>query len=299
MTEPGSRGFMHYVRAAFLLPGNVMTFLGCVMGSLALPDPPAFIALLVAAEAVFLGGLASSSKFQLAVDAREHTPEDPAATAAADWRTLLDGLPNDAATRFARLRARCHEMRRLANAVQREGDPTASVAGSLRTSGLDTLLWGFLRLLRHHAALQHLLMGLDRADLDARVRSAQDELARAQAAGDERLARSHQERLATTQARLDYHDRTARDAGFLRAELDRVEEKILALSEMAVNQHDPNVLSAEIDAAASSMQATESSLSTLSLGAPLPTPGPVPAILDDGGPLAPGRTAPSARTPQR
>jgi hypothetical protein len=187
-------------------------------------------------------------------------------------------------------------MRRLARTVQRGDDPAADVVGSMRTSGLDTLLWAFLRLLRHHAALNQLLAGLDRADLDARVRAAQADLQSATAAGDERLVRSHQERLATTQSRLDYHDRTARDADFLRVELDRVEEKILALSEMAVNQHDPNVLSAEIDAAASSMQATESSLSTLSLGTPMTTPGPAPAILDApmseaSGPLARARQA--------
>ena len=296
----GDHSFLDYLKAAFLLPGNVMVFAGAVLGAAFSPEPAGFLAIVTAAEAVYLGGLTSLPRFRLAIDARRAraggATDATAATADDSWRAMLDALPGAALMRFDRLRSRCRDMRRLARAVQRSDESTADVVGSVRTSGLDQLRWGFLRLLQHHATLERLLSELDRAELAARVEAIRADLARATEAKDERLARSHQERLTTTQARLDYYDRTARDAEFLRVELDRVEEKILALSEMAVNQHDPNVLSAEIDAAASSMQATESSLSTLALGAPAGISGPAPAILD--APVAQPTSGPLARPRQ-
>lgn len=301
--DSGERPFLDYAKAAFLLPGNVMVFGGAVLGAIFSPEPAGFLALVAAAEAIFLGGLTALPRFRLAIDARARAGRPAADAQAADdsWRAMLGALPPDGLARFERLRARCRDMRRLARTVQSADQSTADVVGSLRTSGLDQLLWGFLRLLQHHAALQRLLSELDRPELDARVAAIRADLARATEAKDERLVRSHQERLTTTQARLDYYDRTARDADFLRAELDRVEEKILALSEMAVNQHDPNVLSAEIDAAASSMQATETSLTTLNLGASAPSTAAAPSILDapDGDPTADaplsGLASPGAR----
>ena len=281
-SSSGERSFFSYLKAAFLLPWNTMIFGGAVLGAAFSPDPAAFMAMVVAVEGLYLAGLTAHPRFRTAIDAQgrgDRTAET--ATAADDsWRGLLATLPPDALVRFERLRNRCRDMRHLARAVQRADESTADVVGSLRTTGLDQLLWGFLRLLQHHAALQRLLGELSRTDLAERVRSVQADLARATEAKDERLMHSYQERLSTTQTRLDYYDRTARDAEFLRVELDRVEEKILALSEMAVNQHDPNVLSAEIDAAAASMQATETSLTTLGIGVTPAVPATTPAILD-------------------
>ena len=281
-TGSGERPFLDYLKAAFRLPWNTMIFGGAMLGAAFSPDPAAFMAIVVAAEGLYLAGLTAHPRFRTAIDAQGRGESVTATSTTVDdsWRQMLATLPPESLARFERLRTRCREMRYLARAVQRADESTAEVVGSLRTTGLDQLLWGFLRLLQHHAALQRLLGELSRTDLADRVRSVQADLARATEAKDERLVRSYQERLSTTQTRLDYYDRTARDADFLRVELDRVEEKILALSEMAVNQHDPNVLSAEIDAAASSMQATETSLSTLGIGMTPAIPGTTPSILD-------------------
>ncbi|HET9002608.1 MAG TPA: hypothetical protein VFN39_01285 [Gemmatimonadaceae bacterium] len=276
--------FLEYVKAAFRIPGNVMIFGGSLIGALFSPDPMAFGALVLAVEGAYLGMLTAIPGFRLAIDARIAGAKAAEPPAPADWRAIATSLPAASAARFNRLRGRCLEMRRLAKAVQVADGQTSDVVGSLRTSGLDQLLWGFLRLLRQHAALEQLLQQLDPVALKARLAEIEKGLADATAAKDERLVASFTARRETAQARLDYHDRTRKDANFLAAELDRVEDKILALSEMAVNQHDPNVLSAEIDAAASSMQATESSLANLGIvSVATPSLG-VPEILD--GPTA-------------
>jgi hypothetical protein len=46
-------------------------------------------------------------------------------------------------------------------------------------------------------------------------------------------------------------------------ELDRIEGKIQALAEMAVNRQDPDFLSSQVDSAADSMRQTEKAVSEL------------------------------------
>jgi hypothetical protein len=46
-------------------------------------------------------------------------------------------------------------------------------------------------------------------------------------------------------------------------ELDRIEEKIQALAEVAVNRQDPDFLSSQVDSAADSMRQTEKAVSEL------------------------------------
>ena len=46
-------------------------------------------------------------------------------------------------------------------------------------------------------------------------------------------------------------------------ELDRIEEKIQALAEMAVNRQDPDFLTSQVDSAAESMRQTEKAVSEL------------------------------------
>jgi hypothetical protein len=294
-TSPDDGNFLEYVKAAFRIPGNIMFFGGALIGAAFSPDPLAFGALVVAAEGAYLGMLTALPKFRLGIDARIAGAKAAEPAAPADWRAIATGLPAASAARFSRLRSRCLEMRRLANVVQSADKQTADVVGSLRTSGLDQLLWGFLRLLRQHAALSQLLTQLDPAALKERLAEIDRGLASATAAKDERMIASYTARRETAQARVDYHDRTEKDANFLAAELDRVEDKILALSEMAVNQHDPEVLSAEIDAAATSMQATESSLANIGIST-ISTPSlGVPEILDGPSSTEPVITADPSR----
>ena len=52
-------------------------------------------------------------------------------------------------------------------------------------------------------------------------------------------------------------------AEFVTIELDRLEGKIQALAEMAVNRQDPDFLSSQVDSAADSMRQTEKAVSEL------------------------------------
>jgi hypothetical protein len=279
-SRPHRAGLAAYLRRAFTFHWNLGLLSAAIVGSLLSPWPDALLPLVGALEALYLGGLVGLPKFREAIDAETYAPErrDPAAPTVT---SLIAGLGIEAQKRFNALRQRCAEMQSLASQL-RGADAVGDVAGTMRTSGLNQLLWGFLRLLHHQAALSKLLASMDGEDIARKSKQIADGLARAREANDERLVRSFEERAGTAAARLEHYERTRKDVAFVSAELDRIEDKIQALSEMAVNQSDANALSTQIDATAASMQATESRLSEFQASsAVFPDLDSAPAILSD------------------
>jgi hypothetical protein len=63
--------------------------------------------------------------------------------------------------------------------------------------------------------------------------------------------------------RLDNYGRAKKNAEFVTIELDRIEGKIQALAEVAVNRQDPDFLTSQVDSAADSMRQTEKAVSEL------------------------------------
>jgi hypothetical protein len=210
---------------------------------------------------------------------------------------MLAGLPAAERARFERLHGRCLEMRKIAAGVRGAAGDHPGSAEDIRTPGLDRLLWLFLRLLVSRSALDRFLAAMDEKDLHARLAELRTKLASAQsgpgtpgsqAAGqaavgsnDERVIRSLQDSIASGELRLDNFARAKKNAEFVRIELDRIEGKIQALAEMAVNRQDPDFLSSQVDSAAESMRQTEKAVSELQhltgLGDQLEEP---PAILE-------------------
>jgi hypothetical protein len=95
------------------------------------------------------------------------------------------------------------------------------------------------------------------------VEETKQRLATAQTGGDERVIRSLQDSLADGELRLDNYRKSMKDAEFVAIELDRIETKIQALTEMAVSRQDPDNLSHQVTAAAESMQHTEDAVNRL------------------------------------
>jgi hypothetical protein len=176
---------------------------------------------------------------------------------------MLTGLPREARDRFERLHARCVEMRGIAAGVRGAAGDQGGTAEEIRTPGLDRLLWLFLRLLLSRTALDRFLQSIDGHDLTTKLEELKKSLAAAQGEGDERIVRSLQDSLAMAELRLDNFGRAKKNADFVSIELDRIEGKIQALAEMAVNRQDPDFLSSQVDSAAESMRQTEKTVSEL------------------------------------
>jgi hypothetical protein len=283
---PRSAGTGSYLKEAFLFRWNLLFFLGGTAAAALTPLAPVLLPLVGAGELAYLAGLISVPRFRAAIDAKWHAQrrgasDDAPVAPAVSLVTMLGGLPSDARTRFERLHARCLEMRGIAAGVRGAAGNQASAAEDIRTPGLDRLLWLFLRLLLSKTALDRFLKTMDGQEISGRLEELRKSLATAQASGDDRVVRSLQDSIAMGELRLDNFGKARKNAEFVSVELDRIEGKIQALAEMAVNRQDPDFLSSQVDSAAESMRQTEKAVSELQhltgLGEQLEEP---PAILE-------------------
>jgi hypothetical protein len=257
-----------YLREAFLFRWNLLLFGGGVAAAALTPLAAVLLPLVAAAEVTYLAGLVSIPRFRAAIDAKMHAktsggdaPAGPPAPPVS-LVTMLGGLPRDSRQRFERLHARCLEMRGIAAGVRGAAGETGA-GEEIRTPGLDRLLWLFLRLLLSRAALDRFLQTMNEQEITTRLAELRKNLATAQSGGDERVVRSLQDSIAMGELRLDNFSRAKKNADFVSIELDRIEGKIQALAETAVNRQDPDFLSSQVDSAAESMRQTEKAVSEL------------------------------------
>jgi hypothetical protein len=266
-TPPRGAGLTDYLKAAFFFRWNVLLFLGGLAGAAIAPLPDVTFPLVFAGELAYLAALTSLPRFRAAIDARVHAEQGtvPAAatTATPSLVVMLAGLPGELRQRFEQLHARCVEMRHLAVGVRGAAGRDAGSAEEIRTPGLDRLLWLFLRLLMSKNALDRFLKTMSIEEIHTRLEQLRKDLTAAQQAGDERIARSLQDSVAMAELRLDNYERAKKNAQFVTIELDRMESKIQALAEMAVNRQDPDLISTQVDSAAESMRQTEKAVSEL------------------------------------
>jgi hypothetical protein len=265
-------GIGDYLREAFLFRWNLLFFLGGTAAAALTPLAGVLLPLVAAGEMAYLAALVSVPRVRAAIDAMVHAQGAADATTPAALPPLppvtlismLSGLPADARVRFERLRARCLEMRGIAAGVHGAAGDAGAGPEDMRTPGLDRLLWLFLRLLVSKAALDRFLATMNAAEITTRLDELRKSLGHAQeAGGDERIAKSLQDSIAMGELRLENHDRAKKNAEFVSIELDRIEGKIQALAEMAVNRQDPDFLSSQVDSAAESMRQTEKAVSEL------------------------------------
>jgi hypothetical protein len=269
-SKKSGAGMPDYLREAFLFRWNLLLFLGGTAAAALTPVAPVLLPLVAAAEVTYLAGLVSIPRFRAAIDARIHAAgagarQTPARQPpAVSLVTMLTSLPADARARFERLHARCVEMRTIAAGVRGAAGDQAGGAEEIRTPGLDRLLWLFLRLLLSKAALDRFLQAMNEGEISKRLDELRKNLATAQSAGgDDRVVHSLQDSIASGELRLDNYGRAKKNAGFVSIELDRIEGKIQALAEVAVNRQDPDFLSSQVDSAADSMRQTEKAVTEL------------------------------------
>jgi hypothetical protein len=267
VTQPA--GMPGYLKEAFFFRWNLLFFVGGTAAAALTPLAPVLLPLVGAAELTYLAGLISVPRFRAAIDAKVHAAagartENAAPQAApVSLVSMLAGLPSESRSRFERLHARCLEMRGIAAGVRGAAGDQASSGEEIRTPGLDRLLWLFLRLLLSKAALDRFLRTMNEQEITSRLDELRKTLATAQSEKDERVIRSLQDSVAMGELRLDNFARARKNAEFVTIELDRIEGKIQALAEMAVNRQDPDFLSSQVDSAAESMRQTEKAVSEL------------------------------------
>lgn len=306
MAEPKKAGMLRYLKEAFLFKWHLLFLGGAAAGAVLTGRPDIALPVVAAAEVVYLAGLTTLPRFQAAIDAKARNEErggsttrepDPANTVNARDRILevLKSLTEDRRSRFLRLRARCVEMTRIANAVRGETHDASGASKELRTPALDRLLWVFLRLLLSEQAIERFLKAADEAsidksvtDLKVRRKKRADSVGEANQA-DDKIVRSLDDSIATAELRKDNIEKSKHNMEFVQAELDRLENKIQAVTEMAVGHSDPDEMSSRIDAISDGISQTEATIRELQQITGVGSADATPSILDTD--LSPQRLA--------
>src|SRR4051812_48730210 len=111
-----------YLKRAFMYRWNLLAFFGAAGAAMLSPIPDAAMALVAAGELVYLTGLISHPRFRQAVEAETYKLTTPqSATPATGGRSVQDivaHFPPADRQRFEQLRARCLEMRSIAQGVR-------------------------------------------------------------------------------------------------------------------------------------------------------------------------------------
>ncbi len=256
-------GFMKYVQAAFLWRWNLLAFGAGVIFAYLSGQPDVVLPLIAAGEIGYLGMLSTRPRFRKAIDARKYSQAAEVNTDEV-LKQMRASLKPEAWQRFESLRNRCLTLEQLAQQFRGIQSTKQTTVKDFQTNSLERLLWMFLKLLYSLDALNLFLRGTNRVELAKQFESSEKELKAAQESQrSERVTRSLQDKLDTLRQRLDNYDKTLENRDFLAIELDRIEQKVNAISEMAINSRDAADFSAQVDGITEGIAATEEAMRSL------------------------------------
>jgi hypothetical protein len=256
-------GFMDYVRAAFLWRWNLLFFGAGIVFGLLSGQADVILPLVTAAEIAYLGLLTSQPKFRKAIDVKrafEPSPVDSDKLLSQIRKTLKDSDWS----RYDALRRRCLTLDRLALQLRGPNAKPNDTMNELQTGSLERLLWMFLKLLYSRDALRRFLGGANRDYFVNEIAECEKEVQRAiEKDPHSKIVKSLQDKLQTLKQRLENFDRAADNLEFLEVELDRIEQKVNAISELSLNAREPSDIAAQVDGITAGITATEEAMRSL------------------------------------
>jgi hypothetical protein len=269
--------FANYVKTAFLNRWHLLVsggFMGLAMLSGA---PDVFVPLVLALEVAYLGLLSSRPQFQAYVDAQDAKAARQENTLSADQslRTMLRSLPPKSLQRFEALRTQCIELRQIAVEMKDPGHTNSpQLLEESQLSGLDRLLWIYLRMLFTMHSLERFLIKTSSAQIQQDITNIEDRLKKTVDLKDEiqrgKFIKTLEDNLQTCRDRLANYEKAQANYELMKLEIDRLENKIRSLSELAVNRQEPDFISTQVDQVASSMLQTERTMNELQFATGLP-----------------------------
>jgi hypothetical protein len=262
--------FGKYLKSAFLTHWNLLVFLGSAGFALLSGRCDVVLPIVLAGEIAYVGLLGSHPKFQSYVDAQEAKTQRAETSVASEqtMRYILGALPPEALQRFQSLRAQCLELWQIALDLKRPGMGAVDVPlDQLQLTGLDRLLWIHLRLLYTRYALAKFAQKTSGDQIQKNIQALEKQIGQLPADDKdprrERVRIALQDNLDTSRSRLANLNKAQENCQFIGLEIDRLENKIRSLSEMAINRQEPEFISSEVDHVASSMVDTEKTMNEL------------------------------------
>jgi hypothetical protein len=278
--------FGKYLKVAFMNHWNLLAFLGGTVFALLSGQPDVLLPVVAAGEITYLGMLASHPKFQSYVEAQEAKTTRAASSESAQQTLdrITTSLPKELLDRFLVLRARCLELQQIAADVKHTAQHEADLPlENYQVAGLDRLLWIHLRLLFTYHALQRFLKQTSDEQIKADIQRLEARLAEVPqtASGDQqqRVRKALEDNLQTSRDRLSNLQRARDNFDLVKLEIDRLENKIRSLSELAVNRQEPEFISGQVDQVAASMLETENTMNELRFVTGLDSVEEAPSLL--------------------
>jgi hypothetical protein len=280
--------FGKYIKTAFTNRWNLLWFGGAAAFALLTPLPDVVLAIVSAVEITYLGLLGTHPKFQAYVDAQQ-AKQARAATSVSTQQTLeriTKSLPKELLDRFSALKARCLELQQIAAELQQtsHGDSPLPLE-NFQIAGLDRLLWIHLRLLFTQFALYRFLKQTSEEQIQADIKRLEARIAEVPAGSanekDQRVRKALEDNLQTSRDRLANLQRARDNFDLVKLEIDRLENKIRSLSELAVNRQEPDYISGQVDQVAASMMETEKTMNDLRFVTGLDTVDEAPSLLQN------------------
>lgn len=265
MARP-SQSWGAYLRKAFLWHWNLLLFPAGLIAAGISGIPSVAFPLVIAAEVAYLGGLAYHPKFRKAIDVQAHAeakalPEANGLNKARNrFNDVVYNLDLHRKRRFKDLQERCQEMQKIARGIRSHAGGASD--DSLHTSSLNRMLWVFVKLLASQQGTQRFIESSNELQLQQRVNEIEERLGKTTS---EKLRRALADSLTTAKLRVNNMTKAKENAEFIDIELDRIEDKIKALVEMAVAHEDPDFISSQVDSVAESMDHTEAAMREMSL----------------------------------
>jgi hypothetical protein len=277
-----------YLKTAFLNHWNLLAVVGGTVFALLSPVPDAMLAVVAAGELTYLGMLGTHPKFQAYVETQEHKKarEATSVTSQQTLERITAALPKELLDRFLALRARCLELQQIAAELKHTGHSGADMPlESFQIAGLDRLLWIHLRLLFTQYGLFRFLKQTSEEQIQADIKRLEQNLAQlpTETATDQQQ-RSRKELEDTLQTILDRLANLQRARGnfdLVKLEIDRLENKIRSLTEMAVNRQEPDYISGQVDQVAASMMETEKTMNELQFVTGLDAVDEAPSLMQN------------------
>jgi hypothetical protein len=271
-------GFGKYVKRAFINRWNLLAFLGGSAFALLTGHPDVVLPVVMAAELSYLGLMSSHPKFQSYVEAQDAKQSRIAGSRQAkeSLNRIMQNLPKALLDRFDGLRSQCLELRQIALELKHPGQQDSPLLfDDLQLTGLDRLLWIHLRLLYTQFALGRFLQKTSDDQILSDIRRLESQLKARNATGnadrDTRVQKAIEDNLETSRTRLANWQKARDNYELVKLEIDRLENKIRSLSEMAVNRQEPEFISGQVDQVAGSLLDTEKTMNELRFATGLDT----------------------------
>jgi hypothetical protein len=277
-----------YLKAAFVQPWNLVIFLGATALGIVSGSPEVVLPIVAVGELGYLGWAASNLNFRRQIESEKNKVEERRENYAAQ-RALVrvaQSLPRESVERFYRLRDRCLELRKLALELQNPGTPDEDLPfEEFQSENLDRLLWLHLRLLYSDHALERFMRSTNEAEIQKDIADLEQRIV--ETAGEatpqkQKIRDVLVDNLATCKERLGNLERARQNHELVKLEIERLEDKINSLVELAINRNEPEFITREVSHVAESVKETEQTISDLAIASDLNAPEEPPELLRAG-----------------